>query len=643
MITINKRFVALFAILFSLCSYTHSFAQVQRNVIAKYPEHKEGKLISLEEAVLPYKLIPRFKSGNKKVSDIMEAQNSSTVKIVSKKNNGLSQITVNDEVIIKSDNPNIVYGEIVSRNEFGINEGFFLSPDKSKLAFYKKDESSVSNFPLLDIKSRTGKLIEIKYPMAGMSSEIVDLGVYDFSTKKIIYLKVNEFDKERYLTNITWSPDSKNIYIQVLARSQKSMKLNVYNACSGDFIKTILTEENPKYVEPLDPIWFIDNETFIYRTNNRDGYRNLYLCDKKSNLKRLTVVDADVEYITNDGKWVYYYSCEVSPIERHLFRVNIKNKKRERLSYDTGWHTVKIAEDFSYFIDVYSNVNTTPIKYKCSIDGKNRTLLEVCENPVKDYAFCEIELGTVPSACGKYQNAYRMIKPANFDKSGKTKYPVILYVYGGPHSQMVNNSWLANLRYWEMYMANRGYLVYVQDNRGTQYQGLDYEQAIWSQCGQEEMKDQMVGVNMLKSLPYVDTERIGVHGWSYGGFMTISLMTNYPETFKVGVAGGPVIDWKWYEVMYGERYMDTPENNPEGYKKTSLMNMATALKGRLLICQGAVDMTVLWQHSLSFIQECVSNHVRVDYFPYPIAEHNVIGKDRIHLMDKVSLYFDDYL
>jgi dipeptidyl-peptidase-4 len=196
---------------------------------------------------------------------------------------------------------------------------------------------------------------------------------------------------------------------------------------------------------------------------------------------------------------------------------------------------------------------------------------------------------------------------------------------------------------WEMYMAERGYLVYVQDNRGTQNRGAAYEKAIHDYCGQVEMADQMEGIKMLKSLPFVDSSRIGVHGWSYGGFMTISLITNYPEVFKVAVAGGPVIDWKWYEVMYGERYMDTMTINPDGFAKTSLINKAKDLKGKLLICQGAVDNTVLWENSLSFIRECIKDNIKVDYFPYPCAQHNVRGKDRIHLMNKVSNYFADYL
>jgi dipeptidyl-peptidase-4 len=491
--------------------------------------------------------------------------------------------------------------------------------------------------------------------MAGMGSENVQLGVYDLATAQTVYVKADEFGYDRYLTNITWSPDGTKIFIQVLDRSQKHLKLNMYDAATGDFIKTILTEDNEKYVEPQDPIWFIkgSNDLFIYRTDNRDGYRNLYLCDTEGNIRRLTETDADVAYIANDGKYVWYTSAEVSPVENHLFRIGIKLpssikglskvkfSKAEQLTKAEGWHSITMSPDLTEYVDMWSNVTTPRVTDLCSSDGKLIRNLLTSEDPTLDYAYTEICLGTVKSADGLHDNYYRMIKPLNFDPS--KKYPTIVYVYGGPHSQMVTNTYLANLRRWEMHMAQRGYLVYVQDNRGTSNRGAAFEKAIHGQCGQAEMADQMEGVKMLMSLPYVDKDRIGVHGWSYGGFMTISLITNYPDIFKVAVAGGPVIDWKWYEVMYGERYMDNPEVNPEGYAKTSLINKAKDLKGKLLICQGAVDPVVVWEHSLSFVRECVKNNVQVDYFPYPCAEHNVMGKDRVHLNDKITMYFEDYL
>ena len=554
--------------------------------------------------------------------------------------------------IAVSENDQITYGQFASRNEFGIDGGIFWAPDSSKVAFYRKDESKVTTFPLLDITTRTGSLKEIKYPMAGMDSENVQLGIYDIASGKTAYAKVDDFGYDQYLTNISWSPDASEVFIQVLDRSQKHMKLNMYCASTGECIKTILTEDNDRYIEPQNPIWFVkgsDNH-FIYRTDNRDGYRNLYLCDLDGNVMRLTQTDADVEYLANDGRHVWYTSAEVSPVENHLFRVSVKLPKGksaakigkpERLTTEEGWHSIAMSPDCGHYVDSWTSLSNPGVTNLCKADGKIVRNLLMAEDPTLDYAYTEISLGTVKSADGAYDNWYRLIKPKDFDPA--KKYPVIVYVYGGPHSQMVQNTFLGQLRRWEMYMAQRGYLVYVQDNRGTSNRGAEFEKAIHGQCGQAEMADQIEGVKMLMDLPYVDKERIGVHGWSYGGFMTISLITNYPDIFKVGVAGGPVIDWKWYEVMYGERYMDHPDRNPEGYAKTSLINKAKDLKGKLLICQGAIDPVVVWEHSLSFIRECIKNNVQVDYFPYPCAEHNVMGKDRVHLHDKISMYFEDYL
>ena len=642
----------------------------QPGIIQTRPANNaSGKMLTMEETILSTSLSPSnprcrwtdnthialFQDGKWLSYDIITGD---TVKFTPKSKNPFTYSKGNNLYLLKdgqttpiavSDDKNISFGGVVSRNEFGIHSGTFISPDSSKVAFYKKDESKVTSFPLLDITTRTGSLKEIKYPMAGMESERISLGVYDIATGNTIYVKVDDFEDDRYLTNITWSPDNSKLLIQILDRSQKHMRLNVYDATDGKYIKTILTEDNEKYVEPLDPLYFLkgSDDIFIYRTANRDGYRNLYLCDMNGNISRIADTDADIKYLSNDGRYIYYTSAEVSPVENHLFRIRIKNAQKhmfgkpERLTEASGWHNIAMSPDCRYYTDNYSSLTVPGVTDLRSSDGRLIKNISTAADPTLEYAYSEISLGTVKSADGKYDNYYRLIKPKDFDPS--KKYPVILYVYGGPHSQMVQNTFMAQLRRWEMYMAQHGYLVYVQDNRGTQNRGIEFEQAIHRQCGHAEMADQMEGIKMLMDLPYVDKDRIGVHGWSYGGFMTISLITNYPDIFKVAVAGGPVIDWKWYEIMYGERYMDNPEVNAEGYAKTSLINKAKDLKGKLLICQGAIDPVVVWEHSLSFIRECIKNNVQVDYFPYPCAEHNVMGKDRVHLHDKISMYFEDYL
>ncbi len=639
--------------------------------IAGFASAEERKLLSMEDAVLNRNFVPqnydiRFNKDNPAIYEHangkeIEQYDIRTGKLLSSKpiligmpNPFRQKASVKENNVVwydaegkiykvtDFDDKNIVCGQSVSRNEFGISGGLFPSPDNSLVAFYQKDESKVTTFPLLDITSRTGSLVEIKYPMNGMASERVSVGVYNVAQNRTIYLAVTDFDEERYITNLSWSPDSKTIYVQVLNRAQKEMHLNAYNALSGEFIATILTEQNERWVEPQNPIRFIDNDRFIYTTDNRDGYKNLYLHTlSKGTTERLTKVNADVEYVAHNDKSVFYYSAEVSPVERHLFSVSLRNGKVRQLTRDEGWHNCTISPDGKYFSDNYSSLNVPRVVAVGSTDGKIYREVFRAENPSKDYNYSTIELGSVKSACGKYDNHYRLIKPLDFDEN--KKYPVILYVYGGPHSQMVTNSFQAQLRRWEMYMAQRGYVVFVMDNRGTLNQGAEYEKAIHRQCGKVEMEDQMAGLQWLLSHKWADKERVGVHGWSYGGFMTISLMTHYPEVFKVGVAGGPVIDWKWYEVMYGERYMETEATNPEGFAATSLIAQAKNLKGKLLICQGAIDDVVVWQHSLSFIDACIDNGVAVDYFPYPRSKHNVHGKWRVHLMQKVTDYFEDYL
>lgn len=538
----------------------------------------------------------------------------------------------------------IVIGESVSRNEFGINTGYFPSTSGKKIAFYLKNEMEVTKFPLLDINSRTGSLVQIRYPMNGMTSERISLGIYDTDSKAIRWVKAADFDIEEYLTCISWSPDDRYIFIQELDRAQHHMHLNQYDAESGDKVRTILTEENEAWVEPQEPLRFIKGScNFIYETDNRDGYHSLYLCDTLGVKRRITEVAADVHYVANDGKYVYYTSAEVSPVENHLFRVDITKKKLkpQRLTTEPGWHEILMRPDCREYADKWSSYDFPGAVNLCSADGKVLSNVYTAENPVAGFSGCIAEYGTVKSADGKFDNYYRLFKPADFD-STKT-YPLIVYVYGGPHSQMVQNRWMGNIRIWEYMMAQKGYIVYVQDNRGTSNRGAEFEKAINRQCGQAEMADQMAGINRLLDKTWIDKDRVGVHGWSYGGFMTISLMTNYPDVFKVGVAGGPVIDWKWYEVMYGERYMDTPETNSEGFEKTSLMNRTSDLKGKLLICQGAVDKTVVWLHSLSFVQKCIEENVQLDYFPYPCTEHNVRGAWRVHLYQKITDYFDENL
>lgn len=539
----------------------------------------------------------------------------------------------------------IVCGQSVHRNEFGINGGIFWSPDGNKLAFYRMDETMVTDYPLVDISARVAEVKPARYPMAGMTSHRVTIGIYDTTTGQTTFLKTGEPD-DHYLTNIAWNPDASSVYVAELNRGQNHMKLNRYHAATGDFERTLFEETDSKYVEPEHPLLFIDKkgEQFVWQSR-RDGFNHLYLYDRSGKLIRLltrgTWEVTDVVGIDNKGENLYFSATHPTPMERHLYSVELKKGKTTRLSTQQGMHTAAISLSGRWLTDRFSaHDNPGEIHLIDTRKGKS-TLLATADNPFVGIEMPSVESGTVKAADGSTDLYYRLVKPADFDASGK--YPVAVYVYGGPHSQMVNNRWRYGSGGWETYMAQKGYLVFVMDNRGTSYRGAAFEQVTHRQLGVEEAKDQKKGVDFLLSLPYVDKERIGIHGWSYGGFMTINMLLRYPGLFKVGVAGGPVIDWKYYEVMYGERYMDLPEENLEGYSGSSLLNKADQLEDRLLIIHGDEDPTVVMQHSLQFLKACIKGGTHPDFFVYPGHGHNMVGPDRVHLHEHITRYFEDFI
>lgn len=539
----------------------------------------------------------------------------------------------------------IICGQSVHRNEFGINGGIFWSPKSTKIAFYRMDETMVTDYPLVDISTRIAEAKPIKYPMAGMKSHHVTVGVYDIASGKTIFLKTGT-PKEKYLTNIAWSPDEKNIYIAEVNRSQDTCIVKAYDAVTGKLVKELFTETHPKYTEPQNPVLFLKNnpEQFIWQSR-RDGYNHLYLYSKDGSLiKQLTKGEWEVVDILGfdaKGDNLFYVSTEASPVNHQAYRLNLKSGKTTLLTKGEGMHSVQVSASGKYISDSYSSVNNPG-----NIDIINTTNNSVYEwqtakNPFEGIDMPEITLGTIKAADGKTDLHYRLLKPLNYDPN--KKYPTIVYVYGGPHSQLVANSWQGRASGWDIYMAREGYVVFTVDNRGTNYRGHDFENITHRQLGVEETKDQMKGVDFLKTLPYVDQDRIGVYGWSFGGFMTINLMLRHSDVFKVGVAGGPVTDWKLYEAMYGERYMDSPQENPEGYKETNMIERAGDLKGRLLLIHGDVDPVVVMQHNLQFIKSAIKKGTHPDLFIYPGHEHNMTGHDRVHLMEHITRYFNDFL
>ena len=546
----------------------------------------------------------------------------------------------------------LVYGQSVHRNEFGIEGGLFWNPQGTRLAFYRMDQSMVTDYPLITVPELDDSTHVIatpapeKYPMAGQTSHLVWVGVLDVATGDTVYLKAGD-PTDRYFSNISWNPDGNIVYMMEGNRDQNEVDLVAYDAVTGNRLNSLYHESHPKYVEPQHPITFLpwNKEQFLL-WSEKDGYNHLYLYDTSGNevrqLTRGEWVVMDLLGFDEQEKAVIISANAESPIQQNLYRVDVTTGDMTLVDEGcNGWHTGRLSASGHYLIDSYQEPEVA--RFISIIDTRTGEDVRyfTAPDPWEGYAVPDYRCGTIKAADGVTDLYYRLVLPPDFDES--KKYPTVVYVYGGPHAHNVDARWHWGSRSWETYLAQRGYVLFILDNRGSENRGRDFEQATFRQLGQVEMQDQMCGVDFLKTLSYVDTTRLGVHGWSFGGFMTISLMTNYPDVFKVGVAGGPVIDWKWYEVMYGERYMDTPQTNPEGYAKTSLLSKAADLKGRLQIIIGLNDPTVVPQHAYSFLKACIAAGTQPDFYVYPGQGHNMMGHQSVHLHERITRYFDDYL
>ncbi|MBR1643841.1 MAG: DPP IV N-terminal domain-containing protein [Bacteroidales bacterium] len=551
---------------------------------------------------------------------------------------------------IVSEKEGIVYGQTVHRNEFGIEKGTFWSPKGTYLAYYRMDESMVAEYPMVNTSTRIASPAPFRYPMAGMKSHEVTIGIYNSVTETETYLQTRRNESveehEMYLTNISWSPDERHIYVAKVNRDQNHMWLESYNPTNGQRERVLFEEENERYVEPCEGLYFLPghNDQFLW-FSMRDGYKHLYLYSTNGTLLRqLTSGAYEVEGVIGfdaKGENLFVYANKDNLIGRAAYRVNMKNGEMTLVTCVEGTHTVSVNKTGTCFIDQYSSILTPGQALVLNAKGKKMAELYTLDSPLAEYVMPRITVSTLKAADGKTDLYYRLLTPPNMQPG--TKYPTLIYVYGGPHSQLVTDSWLAGAGLYLTYVAEHGYIVFTLDNRGTDNRGFEFESCTHRQLGTVEAADQMEGVKFLQTLPYVDTERMGVEGWSFGGFMTLTLKLTHPEIFKVACAGGPVIDWKWYEVMYGERYMDTPQENPEGYAKASLLDKAKDLQGRLLVIHGAEDNTVVWQNSIEFIERCINAGRQVDYFIYPHHQHNVRGPERVHLYEKMFDYYETHL
>lgn len=546
--------------------------------------------------------------------------------------------------ISQVEKPGITYGTSVHRNEFGINKGLFWSNSGRFLAYYVMDESMVTDYPIYNLDNKPASSNMIKYPFAGAKSHHVIVRIYDSKTKKTVDVQ-SGYASEQYLTNLTFTPNDENLYIAIVNRGQNNMTLKSFFTETGKPDRTLFSETSEKYVEPEHGPLFLDKgKKFIWQSE-RSGANHLYLYNNKGELlKQLssgTWMVTDLIGVDPKENFVYFKANKENGIRQNIYQLNLKNSAIQLISSSTGQHFVSFNQNFDLFIDNWSDMENPRIIEIRDVKGKQIKQLLKAKNPLDGFDLPQVSVFTIKSEDQKTDLYCRQILPPNFDKT--KKYPVLVYLYGGPHLQLIQDRFMGGADYWLIYMAQQGYVVFSLDNRGSANRNFEFESVIHRQLGNAEMNDQLKGVEYLKTQTFVDSSRIGVYGWSFGGFLTTTLMTRAPGTFKVGVAGGPVIDWSMYEIMYTERYMDTPEENPDGYQKNNLLNYVENLRGKLLMIHGTSDDVVLWQHSLAYVKKAVEKGVLLDYFVYPEHFHNVSGRDRIHLMRKITQYFRENL
>jgi dipeptidyl-peptidase 4 len=556
------------------------------------------------------------------------------------KNNLFVANATNQQQITFDGTENLVYGKAVHRDEFGITGGLFWSPKSNAIAFYRMDQTMVEDYPIINWSETPAIVKTIKYPFAGRKSHHVKIGIYNLKSMNTIYLETGE-PKEQYLTTVTWSPDEKVVYVSLLNRDQNHLQLNKYDATSGAFLQTLFEEKNEKYVEPQHPLWFFNHDAkrFIWRSQ-RDGFSHLYLYESNGKLvKQLTkgkwVVNETAAYSASSNE-IIFTSSKDGVMQKNVYAVNLKTTKQRLLNKQLATHTISANSNVTYLLDQFVGKNIPRQIDLIQIKSAEIRTILAAKSTLNDYAMANVEDVVLDkNALPLYG---KLMKPADFDSS--KKYPVIVYLYNGPHVQLNKDTYPYSGNLWYDYLTQRGFLVFVMDGRGSANRGFEFESSVFKKLGTLEMEDQIKGVNYLKSLSYVDTNRMGIHGWSFGGFMTTSFMLRKPDVFKCGIAGGPVLDWSMYEIMYTERYMDTPTQNPTGYADNLLLDKVKNLKGKLLMIHGADDDVVVWQHSMKFVKRCVEEGVQLDYFIYPGHPHNVRGKDRIHLMQKITDYFE---
>lgn len=538
--------------------------------------------------------------------------------------------------------PDLKHGLSAHREEFGIRDGLWWDPTGRRVAFFREDLAPIAPYPFADYRAVPATAPHARYPMAGRRHSVVTIGVHDAATGRTVWLDTRP-DLDRWLTNATFSPDGGTLYVATVEREQNRTDLRAYDAATGSEREVLFGESDPEWTEPEHGPLFVPGrpDRFLWHSP-RDGFRHLYLYDAGGNLVRQATRGprdvAEVVGFSPEGDRVFYLASDDDPKTLHLWSAPLDDGEPRRLTSGRGRRRAKLSPDGGRALLLYEDATTPPVLDVVDLASGATRRLFAAPDPFAGRRMPAERFFTVASPHdGALLHGHLMTPP---DMVPGRRYPLLWYVYGGPHSQLVVDGWGSGADNWLRAMAARGFVVARVDGHGTDNRGLEWQQAIHRRLGTVEIADQLAALAYVKGLPFVDAARAGVFGWSYGGFMAASLMCRAPTAFKAGVAGAPVTDWALYETGYGERYMDAPAENPDGYRAADVGTYAKDLQGRLLIVHGTSDDTVVPQHSMRLIDRFVAAGKDVEFFPYPGHLHAVVGPARAHLYRKLTKFFD---
>ena len=527
----------------------------------------------------------------------------------------------------------------VYEEEFSISDGWAWSPDGASIAYWQLDENRVPEYHMVDFMTKRSEVETMRYPKAGDTNSVVRIGIVSVKTRKTVWMDIGK-EEDIYIPRMQWFPDGKQLLIQRLNRLQNKLELLVANAETGTS-SVLFTEESKTWIEEGYEAILLKSGKQLFHISDKDGYAHIYLVDLVSKKEtQITKGEWEVEGISgiDEEQQVIYFTASVkTPLERHFYSIRFDGSRMKQLTADGFSHTINLAPDRQNFLDTYSKTNMPPKIAIVSTDGKmNRIVEENANSSITDLHLAPEEFFQFSTSDGLVLNA-SMMKPPDFNQT--QKYPLLIYVYGGPNSQSVSNAWGGPNDLWHRMLAQKGYVVVRIDGRGTGKRGKEFRDIVYKNLGKWEVNDQCEGVKYLISQSFIDSTRVGIWGWSYGGYMAVSSILRANHVFKTAVAVAPVTDWHLYDDIYTERYMGLPAENPEGYKESSTLLYVNQLQGNLLIAHGTTDDNVHWQNTMQLVDALQKAGKHFDIQFYVNKNHGITGGNtRVHLFETITKY-----